>query len=123
MIEIHIWGCYTNYCLFPEHVLAPTNSELRAAQTAPSKNVSSQPQASDTAVCQRRKRTVYNQAQLDSLERYFKTNMYPDIHHREQLAKQMCLPESRIQVCMHFWCQPILMSSFCNLSPNHSGHD
>ncbi|XP_073485276.1 homeobox protein Mix.2-like [Aquarana catesbeiana] len=81
-----------------EHVLAPTNSELRAAQTAPSKNVSSQPQASDTAVCQRRKRTVYNQAQLDSLERYFKTNMYPDIHHREQLAKQMCLPESRIQV-------------------------
>ncbi|XP_018423531.1 PREDICTED: homeobox protein Mix.1-like [Nanorana parkeri] len=81
-----------------ECVVPPNNAEFKAAQTASSKKVSSQPQALDTAVCQRRKRTVYNQVQLDTLERYFKTNMYPDIHHREQLAKQMYLPESRIQV-------------------------
>ncbi|XP_072266575.1 homeobox protein Mix.2-like [Pyxicephalus adspersus] len=81
-----------------ECVRSPTNGDLRAPQISPPKAVSTQPQILDTSVCQRRKRTVYNQAQLDTLERYFKTNMYPDIHHREQLAKQMYLPESRIQV-------------------------
>ncbi|XP_066450901.1 homeobox protein MIXL1 [Eleutherodactylus coqui] len=65
---------------------------------AQSSKMSSPPRTSVVAVCQRRKRTVYNPGQLDTLERYFKTNMYPDIHHREQLAKQMLLPESRIQV-------------------------
>ncbi|XP_073529678.1 homeobox protein MIXL1 [Phyllobates terribilis] len=49
-------------------------------------------------VSQRRKRTVFSLAQLDILERHFKNNMYPDISNREQLAREMLLPESRIQV-------------------------
>ncbi|XP_056419398.1 homeobox protein Mix.2-like [Hyla sarda] len=81
------------------NVVSPVSSgDHRPAQSAPPKNTSSPPQPAAAAVCQRRKRTVYSPAQLDALERYFKTNMYPDIHHREQLAKQMFLPESRIQV-------------------------
>ncbi|XP_053568769.1 homeobox protein Mix.1-like [Bombina bombina] len=47
---------------------------------------------------QRRKRTVFSQAQLDALEQFFQSNMYPDIHHRDYLARQIHLPESRIQV-------------------------
>ncbi|CAN2387482.1 positive regulation of mesoderm development [Pristimantis euphronides] len=70
----------------------------RPTQPAQPNKVCSPPQPAVVALCQRRKRTVYNPGQLDTLERYFKTNMYPDIHHREQLAKQMYLPESRIQV-------------------------
>ncbi|XP_056424476.1 homeobox protein Mix.2-like [Hyla sarda] len=49
-------------------------------------------------ISQRRKRTVYSQHQLDVLEEFFQTNMYPDIHHREELAKRIYIPESRIQV-------------------------
>ncbi|KAM5165268.1 homeobox protein Mix.1-like [Mantella aurantiaca] len=81
-----------------EGVLSPNDGDLGANNAAPSNKVGNQPLVLDMTICQRRKRTVYNQAQLDTLERYFNTNMYPDIHHREQLAKQMCLPESRIQV-------------------------
>ncbi|XP_053315111.1 homeobox protein Mix.1-like [Spea bombifrons] len=46
----------------------------------------------------RRKRTAYAKNQLDILEEFFETNMYPNIHHREALAKLICIPESRIQV-------------------------
>ncbi|XP_063775489.1 homeobox protein Mix.1-like [Pseudophryne corroboree] len=81
-----------------EEAITPDATDSRSVPTTQPKMMGSQPQATVTAVCQRRKRTVYNQAQLDSLERYFRINMYPDIHHREQLAKQMSLPESRIQV-------------------------
>ncbi|KAG8550180.1 hypothetical protein GDO81_027888 [Engystomops pustulosus] len=81
------------------NVISPVSSgDHGPVQQVQPKKVSSPPQPSAAAVCQRRKRTVYSPAQLDALERYFKTNMYPDIHHREQLAKQMFLPESRIQV-------------------------
>ncbi|OCT79488.1 hypothetical protein XELAEV_18026298mg [Xenopus laevis] len=47
---------------------------------------------------QRRKRTFYSQNKLDVLEQFFQTNMYPDIHHREELAKRIYIPESRVQV-------------------------
>ncbi|XP_040286158.1 homeobox protein Mix.1-like [Bufo bufo] len=81
------------------NIVSPVSTgDHRPAQSGQPKKVSSPPQPAVAAICQRRKRTVYNPTQLDILERYFKSNMYPDIHHREQLAKQMFLPESRIQV-------------------------
>ncbi|KAM4694192.1 homeobox protein Mix.1-like [Discoglossus pictus] len=46
----------------------------------------------------RRKRTVYSPDQLDALEKFYQTNQYPDIHHRDYLAKHIHLPEARIQV-------------------------
>ncbi|XP_040286155.1 homeobox protein Mix.1-like [Bufo bufo] len=49
-------------------------------------------------ISQRRRRTVFSKYQLDVLEDFFQTNMYPDIHHREELAKRIYIPESRIQV-------------------------
>nr|AAH68764.1 Unknown (protein for MGC:81275) [Xenopus laevis] len=54
--------------------------------------------ASLVPASQRRKRTFFTQAQLDILEQFFQTNMYPDIHHREELVRHIYIPESRIQV-------------------------
>ncbi|KAG8443841.1 hypothetical protein GDO86_009144 [Hymenochirus boettgeri] len=59
---------------------------------------STTPANSPSPVSQRRKRTFFTQAQLDILEQFFQSNMYPDIHHREELAKHIYIPESRIQV-------------------------
>ncbi|KAM4770846.1 homeobox protein Mix.1-like [Rhinophrynus dorsalis] len=75
-----------------------TVSDLRSVQSTQPKGFTRQQKSSVTPASHRRKRIVYNQADLNKLEQFFKTNMYPDIHHREELAKQMCLPESRIQV-------------------------
>ncbi|NP_001081094.1 homeobox protein Mix.2 [Xenopus laevis] len=57
-----------------------------------------EPDSSLVSASQRRKRTFFTQAQLDILEQFFQTNMYPDIHHREELARHIYIPESRIQV-------------------------
>ncbi|XP_058155308.1 double homeobox protein B-like isoform X2 [Dasypus novemcinctus] len=45
-----------------------------------------------------RRRTILNQRQKDTLEAWFKGNPYPSISTREQLAKEIGIPESRIQV-------------------------
>ncbi|XP_032115166.1 double homeobox protein 1-like [Sapajus apella] len=46
----------------------------------------------------RRKRIVLNQHQKDTLQAWFEKNPYPGIATRNQLAKEIDIPESRIQV-------------------------
>ncbi|KAM4694194.1 homeobox protein Mix.1-like [Discoglossus pictus] len=90
-----------------EDTKVPTDSGLNGAQTAQPNQppmVQQQVQATSFSVPEpgpqphRRKRTVYSSAQLEALEQFFQTNRYPDIHHREYLAKHIHLLESRIQV-------------------------
>ncbi|XP_063775490.1 homeobox protein Mix.2-like [Pseudophryne corroboree] len=90
-----------------EELKEQTTTDLDIVQvTVPKKNVKRRKQVAATApsvlehaaISQRRKRTVYNQDQLDILEEFFQSNMYPDIHHREELARRIYIPESRIQV-------------------------
>ncbi|KAM4869438.1 double homeobox protein A-like [Urocitellus parryii] len=45
----------------------------------------------------RRPRTTYSASQLCTLFKAFKRNPYPGIHCREQLAKKIGVPESRVQ--------------------------
>ncbi|XP_053568768.1 homeobox protein Mix.2-like [Bombina bombina] len=86
-----------------ENIKPETGNDLSSLQTAHA-DVPKDQQFTITSssapepLSHRRKRTVYSQAQLDALEMFFQSNMYPDIHHRETLARQIHLPESRIQV-------------------------
>ncbi|XP_047383242.1 double homeobox protein A-like [Sciurus carolinensis] len=43
-------------------------------------------------------RTTYSRSQLHTLIRAFKNNPYPGIHRREELAKEIGVPESRVQI-------------------------
>ncbi|KAM4770847.1 homeobox protein Mix.1-like [Rhinophrynus dorsalis] len=90
-----------------EGVKSQTSSDPNNMQSALPKKCTSQqqplvgtmiPDPAPIPVSQRRKRTFFNHTQLDVLEQFFKSNMYPDIHHREELAKSIYIPESRIQV-------------------------
>ncbi|CAJ0965154.1 unnamed protein product [Ranitomeya imitator] len=80
-------------------VFSSASSDNHSPGQSPQPDGVSRPlQRAAAAVSQRRKRIVYSPAQLDTLERHFKNDMYPDIYSRERLAREMLLPESRIQV-------------------------
>ena len=46
----------------------------------------------------RRERTTYTKQQIEYLERVLQHNRYPDVYKREEIAKEIGIPEGKIQV-------------------------
>lgn len=76
----------------------PASPALRALPSAGRVGGPAEPSEGAPAASQRRKRTSFTAAQLETLELVFQDTMYPDIYLREKLADATQIPESRIQV-------------------------
>ncbi len=83
-----------NQSLFDCHIsaLAPdsdlASEDVSSRHSAPAKHTGPSP----------RYRTSFEPAQLDSLERLFEKTHYPDVYVREEVAEQLGLTETKVQI-------------------------
>nr|XP_010960390.1 PREDICTED: double homeobox protein A [Camelus bactrianus] len=81
-----------------KHCLAPSAFCLGPPGTRPSRGDTAGPKFDGDGRGDRRSRTSYTNSQLQTLIEEFKVNPYPGIDSREKLAKEIGVPESRVQV-------------------------